>query len=475
MPGDWGDEQRRTRHYQDLGKPLEAQTLRGCAQGTPHHRADDSSTALLPRLSHLRIFRPKTKEERGLWALAKLEPQPEPQSLGLIKEAIRNRYGMLDLLDVFVEADRLVDFTRFFTHSGTKEVRSREELRPLLILDLFAEGTNTGIRRVANANDRYSYDELLYVRKTYFSPEALRNANGAVVNKLLALRNPRLWGEGASSCASDATALRELEAEPDDRVALALQGIRRDGLLARRDQRRLHLLAAEELLQLRGRRHDRGPHPPRHRDARREELRRLARPIGGGLCLLPPARHRAADAAPEAHQVRAALSAGEGDGRGLSESGRHVRPSHPLGSDRAAVRRDGQGDRGPQARHGDRGGDPEAVQLLQRHAPDLQGPGRGGQSGEEHLPLRLSGLAGDPARGPRGAQRGRELERDQRLHLLWPPGRAGHQQPRATGDRDAVAAIAAELPDAHQHDPGRADDRAGGACGSASAPRTSGP
>jgi len=63
----------------------------------------------------------------------------------------------------------------------------------LLILDLFAEGTNTGIRRVANANDRYSYDELLYVRKTYFSPETLRNANAAVVNKLLALRNPKLW------------------------------------------------------------------------------------------------------------------------------------------------------------------------------------------------------------------------------------------------------------------------------------------
>jgi hypothetical protein len=102
---------------------------------------------------------------------------------------------MLDLLDVFVEADRLVNFTRFFSHSGTREVRSRETLRPLLILDLFGEGTNMGIKRVANANDRYGYDELLYVRKTYFSPEALRNANGAVVNKLLALRNPRLWGE----------------------------------------------------------------------------------------------------------------------------------------------------------------------------------------------------------------------------------------------------------------------------------------
>jgi len=102
------------------------------------------------------------------------------------------------MLDVFVEADRLADFTRFFTHSGTREVRSREALRPLLILDLFGEATNMGIKQVANANDRYRYDELLYVRKTYFSPEALRNANGAVVNRLLALRNPRLWGEGAS-------------------------------------------------------------------------------------------------------------------------------------------------------------------------------------------------------------------------------------------------------------------------------------
>ncbi|MBV8383257.1 MAG: transposase [Planctomycetaceae bacterium] len=67
---------------------------------------------------------------------------------------------------------------------------------------------------MANANDRYSYDELLYVRKTYFSPEALRNANGAVVNKLLALRNPRLWGEGASSCASDATRFESWKQNP---------------------------------------------------------------------------------------------------------------------------------------------------------------------------------------------------------------------------------------------------------------------
>jgi len=188
LPGDWGEENRRTLHYQELGKPVDAHTFVESLRERLT-RALEQFNRVLPSVGHLRIFHPNKKEDRGLWALTKLEPQPEPQSVGLIKDEISNHYGMLDLLDVFVEADRLVDFTRFFTHSGTKEVRSRETLRPLLILELFAEGTNTGIKRVANANDRYSYEELLYVRKTYFSPEALRNANGAVVNKLLALRN----------------------------------------------------------------------------------------------------------------------------------------------------------------------------------------------------------------------------------------------------------------------------------------------
>ena len=44
------------------------------------------------------------------------------------------------------------------------------------------------------------------------------------------------------------------------------------------------------------------------------------------------------------------------------------------------------------------------------------------------------------------------------FYLLWPSGRAGHYQPRTKGDRDVVAAAAAELADAHQHYSGLADD-----------------
>src|SRR5262249_3941126 len=87
LPDDWADEKRRSLHYQELGKPLDAAPLVRALK----ERLTTALTAFnhsLPGLPHLRIFHPHKKEERGLWALAKLEPQPEPRSLTLIKEAI---------------------------------------------------------------------------------------------------------------------------------------------------------------------------------------------------------------------------------------------------------------------------------------------------------------------------------------------------------------------------------------------------
>jgi TnpA family transposase len=201
MPANWSDEDQRQAYYRLLRQPLEVSSFidplreRLTAALTGFNRS-------LPRNPEVHLGAPFGPEGRRLFSVARLTAQPEPQSLERIKELIRDRYGMLELLDIFVEADRLAGFTRFFRHSGTKEVRSRDALRPLIILDLFAEGTNTGIKRVATANHQFSYDELLYVRKHYFSVDALRRANAAVVNKILAVRDPLLWGEG-HACASD--------------------------------------------------------------------------------------------------------------------------------------------------------------------------------------------------------------------------------------------------------------------------------
>lgn len=201
MPTDWQDEPQRGTYYRLLGQPVTVTSFldplrERLTQALVQFNHD------LPQNPHVHLAKPAANDERRLFAVERLTAQPEPPSLAQLKQQISQRYGMLDLLDVFVEAERLVGFTHFFTHSGTKEVRSREALRPLLLLDLFAEGTNTGIKRVATANQHYTYDELLYVRTHYLSIEALRQANRAVINKVLALRNPLLWGEDYA-CASD--------------------------------------------------------------------------------------------------------------------------------------------------------------------------------------------------------------------------------------------------------------------------------
>ena len=90
LPSDWSDEQCRTLHYQALGKPLDAQAFVRLLR-TRMEAALTNFNRVLPDLNHLRIFRPRQNDDRGLWALAKLERQPEPQSLGVIKEKIGSR------------------------------------------------------------------------------------------------------------------------------------------------------------------------------------------------------------------------------------------------------------------------------------------------------------------------------------------------------------------------------------------------
>jgi hypothetical protein len=137
LPRDWNEESLRVAHYQRLGQPLEAAVFIDSLKKRMTAALSDFDRRI-PALPHVRVYFPNKKSDRGRFWVAKLGPQQKPKNLGVIKGHIGDEYGMLDRLDVFVEADRMVGFSGFFTHSGTKEVRSREQLRPLLLLDLFA-------------------------------------------------------------------------------------------------------------------------------------------------------------------------------------------------------------------------------------------------------------------------------------------------------------------------------------------------
>ena len=59
------------------------------------------------------------------------------------------------------------------------------------------------MKRVIAGGHGITYPELLYVRHSFVEKNALREAITRVANATLAVRNPAIWGEGTTACASD--------------------------------------------------------------------------------------------------------------------------------------------------------------------------------------------------------------------------------------------------------------------------------
>jgi len=196
LPADFND--KREAYYQELGQSIDATTF------TKQIR-EDLQQALVELNNNL----PKNKKARILSqgknkiSITPLDAQPEPQNLNYLKKEITGRWPMISLLDVLKEADIRTGFTDHFKTFGDRENLSRLDLQRRLLLCLYGMGTNTGLKRVSGSRHGISYKELLRVRRRYTDKTALRNAIGQVANAIFSVRNPEIWGEGTTSCASD--------------------------------------------------------------------------------------------------------------------------------------------------------------------------------------------------------------------------------------------------------------------------------
>ena len=101
------------------------------------------------------------------------------------------------------EADLRLHFTEALKSPTAYETLDRSVLRPRLLLCLHGIGTNAGLQRMAGLESGVTYKDLVYVRRRYLSVDALRRAIAIVTNGTLRVRNPAIWGEGATACASD--------------------------------------------------------------------------------------------------------------------------------------------------------------------------------------------------------------------------------------------------------------------------------
>ena len=110
---------------------------------------------------------------------------------------------MTNLLDILKETELRVRLTECFRSVGAREVLPPDVLQRRLLLCLYGLGTNAGLKRMCSGGGEDGYPDLQYVRRRYITKEQMRAAIAQVCNAIFHVRNPALWGEGTTACASD--------------------------------------------------------------------------------------------------------------------------------------------------------------------------------------------------------------------------------------------------------------------------------
>lgn len=141
--------------------------------------------------------------EKGVFRIPKIVKGPDHPILTEIKQKTMDRWGIIDLSDILIEADRQVNFSRFFYSTAQRQVLGPNEIRERLLLSLLGRGTGLGLKRIHTAAKPYfSYEDLVYFNKRYVHIDSLQEANAALANRILEVRSPELWGD-TTACTSD--------------------------------------------------------------------------------------------------------------------------------------------------------------------------------------------------------------------------------------------------------------------------------
>ena len=199
LPQDF--ERRRAENYALLGLPQEADRfIEG--EKSALTEALKRLNEVLPTSTTVKIVE-RGQAQVGRIAVSPLEAQGEPTHLERLKLDIADRWGAISLLEMLKETDLRVGFTHLLKSATALEKLDRRLLQRRLLLCLYGLGTNAGLKRVAAGNKQESYRDLLYVRRRYLSRDGLREAIAKVVDAIFEARNPDIWGEATTACASD--------------------------------------------------------------------------------------------------------------------------------------------------------------------------------------------------------------------------------------------------------------------------------
>ena len=196
LPQDF--EQRRDEYYQALQQPQDGELFIQKVQSEMRFWLERLDRGL-PKNQAVQI-----SSKKGGWIhLTPFTPLPEPALLARLKDALLERWSVINLLDMLKETDLRVGVTSEFHTSTARTHLDHATLQKRLLLCFYGLGTNAGLKRVAAGAQGEQYKELTYVRRRFLLRDHLRHGIAKVVNALFEARLPQIWGDGTTACASD--------------------------------------------------------------------------------------------------------------------------------------------------------------------------------------------------------------------------------------------------------------------------------
>ncbi len=149
--------------------------------------------ASFPANEHLRI-------EDGEPVLGRLPRLEEPQDVKELEQRIAERIEPLDILDVLVDTENWLNWTRFFgpiSGHGAKIDASRARY----VATAFCYGCNLGPSQTARSLEGYDRRQIAWVDQRHVTEEKLDEAITALINAYNRFALPKCWGSGKHASA----------------------------------------------------------------------------------------------------------------------------------------------------------------------------------------------------------------------------------------------------------------------------------
>jgi hypothetical protein len=190
---------RRDHYYQMLDLPLNADEFVNPLRADLDQYLQELNDSI-PGNDKVQIVMIKNSD-KGKIKVSPSEPQDRPVNLRAFQQSIKRRWSTINLLDILKEADLRINFTQNFHTVSNKEGVDRARLRKRLLLCLYAIGSNTGLMRMGAANNDAKYGDLKYTKGRHVHTANVRSAIVDVVNQILEIRDPHIWGEATTGVA----------------------------------------------------------------------------------------------------------------------------------------------------------------------------------------------------------------------------------------------------------------------------------